>query len=58
MVHYPGSPTTCDPSENPYVGEKNLKFVGEVYKCKVREPLEIQLNECGPNKGGLNLDDG
>ena len=37
---------------------KTLKIENNWFNRKVREALEIQLNECGPNNGGFNLDDG
>ena len=35
-----------------------LKVETNRFERKVREALEIQYHECGPNKGGMNPDDG
>ena len=35
-----------------------LKVETKRFERKVREALEIQYHECGPKKGGMNLDDG
>ena len=35
-----------------------MKIQPRRFDRKVREALEIQFNECGPKKGGINLDDG
>ena len=37
---------------------ETTKVVSNRFDRKVREALEIQLNECGPKQGGMNLDDG
>ena len=37
---------------------KTVKIEYNRLNRKVREALEIQLNECGPNNGGMNLDEG
>ena len=37
---------------------KTLKVQPRRFDRKVREALEIQYYECGPKKGGMNLDDG
>ena len=37
---------------------KTVKIEYNRFNRKVREALEIQLNECGPNSGGMNLDEG
>ena len=35
-----------------------MKVERNRFNRKVREALEIQLHECGPEKGGINQDDG
>ena len=37
---------------------KTIKVEPNRFERKVRESLEIQYQECGPRKGGINLDDG
>ena len=37
---------------------RTLKIESNRFERKVREALEIQYHECGPKKGGMNLDDG
>ena len=37
---------------------KTIKVEYNRFERKVREALEIQYHECGPKKGGMNLDDG
>ena len=37
---------------------ETIKIEGKKFNRKVREALEIQYNECRPNDGGMNLDDG
>ena len=37
---------------------QTIKIEGNKFNRKVREALEIQYNECRPNDGGMNLDDG
>jgi hypothetical protein len=37
---------------------ETVKVIYNKFDRKVREALEIQLNECGPKKGGMNLDEG
>ena len=37
---------------------KTIKIEPNKFDRKVREALEIQYQECGPQKGGMNLDDG
>ena len=37
---------------------ETVKVIYNKFDRKVREALEIQLNECGPKKGGMNFDEG
>ena len=37
---------------------KTIKVEHKIFDRKVREALEIQHQECGPSKGGTNLDNG
>ena len=37
---------------------ETIKVIQNPFDRKVREALEIELNECGPKQGGMNLDEG
>ena len=37
---------------------ETVKVIYNKFDRKVREALEIELNQCGPKQGGMNLDDG
>ena len=37
---------------------KTIKVESKRFDRKVREALKIQHQECGPSKGGINLNDG
>ena len=37
---------------------QTLKVSSNRFEREVREALEIQLHQCGPQRGGMNLDDG
>ena len=37
---------------------ETVKIIYNKFDRKVREALEIELNQCGPKQGGMNLDDG
>ena len=37
---------------------ETVMVINNAFDRKVREALEIELNQCGPKQGGMNLDDG